>query len=178
MKDKKSIRLETRAKTLALSIEERLSASDAIFRKVTESDFFRSAKVVAAYISLPDEPRTDCFLRESCHGKRLVVPRVEGNEIRFYDYSPERMQRGAFGILEPSADAVLCPTAEIELMIVPGTAFTREGARLGRGGGFYDRFMAQPDFRAHTIGVCFSTRIVDSLPVESHDRFMDCVISD
>lgn len=162
-----------------MSDVERRTASAAIFGKVVETDYFRRAGTVALFMSLPDEPQTEDFLREMRHCKRLVVPRVsEGGVIDFYVYSPDRLQYGAFGIIEPSTDAEMCPVNEIDLIVVPGVAFTRDGCRLGRGGGFYDRFLGRSDLHAATIGICFDVQIVSSLPTEEHDRRVDMVITE
>lgn len=177
--DKKTLRIESKAKVLAMSDQQRRSASASIFGRLARTDIFARARVVALYMSLPDEPQTEYFLREMCHRKRLVVPRVcDDCTMRFFDYRPDGQQPGAFGIAEPDDDARPCPPEDIDLMVVPGTAFTREGARLGRGRGYYDRYMAQPQFRAATVGVCFGVQIVDALPVESHDLRVDAVITD
>lgn len=178
MSEKKNIRRESKAKVLALSPEQRREASAAIFRQVAESHYFRRARCVAAYISLSDEPQTEDFLAEICRLVRVVVPRVEGSFISFYDYRPDHLQRGAFGICEPDSDCTPCPVDQIDLAIVPGTAFTASGQRLGRGGGFYDRLLAHPDFRAATIGVCFDVQIVDRLPAEPYDRPVDMVVTE
>ena len=95
--------------------------------------------------------------------------------MNFYDIS-EGVSEGAFGIMEPIATTPIEPS-EIDVMIVPGVAFTRQGARLGRGKGFYDKYLSRNGFRAHTIGVCYPCQIVENLPTEEHDRVLDCVIS-
>ena len=71
----------------------------------------------------------------------------------------------------------MCSAADIDVMVVPGVAFTSVGDRLGRGKGYYDRYMAREGFRAQTIGVCYSCQLCDELPVEEHDRRVDRVIS-
>jgi 5-formyltetrahydrofolate cyclo-ligase len=82
-------------------------------------------------------------------------------------------------IHEPAfAQAHLVTPAEIKLMIVPGLAFTRDGHRLGRGGGFYDRYLALLPSTAVKIGVCFSVQIVPSLPAEPHDQHMNAIITE
>ena len=86
------------------------------------------------------------------------------------------MQVGSYGILEPQSGEP-CDASEIDVMIVPGVAFGRDGARLGRGKGFYDRYLARKGFRAESVGVCLDFQLFDTLPMEPHDRVMDCVIS-
>ena len=123
-----------------------------------------------------DEVSTDYALGAwSAMNKRIVVPRVEGDIMRFYDYSPERMQEGAFGIMEPMGDIEVTPE-EIDLIIVPARAFTRSGIRLGRGGGFYDKYMSQSTFRANKIGIAYECQIFDTLPYADHDIMVDTVV--
>ena len=82
---------------------------------------------------------------------------------------------GRFGILEPSAEAPV-PSGGWNIIIVPGVAFDRNGGRLGRGRGYYDRFLAQHRevFRA---GVCFDEQVIASVPCESHDLRMDALVT-
>ena len=103
-----------------------------------------------------------------------MVPRIEGEEMNFYDIS-EGLEKGSFDIMEPTSNTPIEPS-EIDVMIVPGVAFTRQGARLGRGKGFYDKYLSHSGFRAYTIGVCFPCQIVESLPTEPHDKTLDKVI--
>ena len=98
--------------------------------------------------------------------------------MRFYEYDPRTMRPGAFGIVEPGPEARLCEPRELDLVIVPGTAFTAAGARMGRGRGYYDKYLAQPEVHAVKIGVCYAHQLVGELPSEPHDVAMDCVITD
>ena len=104
-------------------------------------------------------------------GKVVVLPRVEGRQMHAVMGPPEVVS--AFGIPEPVGDAV--DPMSIDLVVVPGLAFTVDGHRLGQGGGFYDRFL--PTTRAATIAVCFSEQMVDELPFDDHDVVVDQVIS-
>lgn len=161
----------------ALSTAQREAFSRAIFRAVENHPRFRQAEVVAAFCALTDEPATEAVLRRWVeHGKRVAVPRVEGDTMRFFYYDPAKLQRGSFGIEEPSDEAELCPPAEIELMIVPGVAFTASGDRMGRGRGYYDKYLSQSDFRGYTIGVGYAHQLLPSLPTEEHDVRLDEVI--
>jgi 5-formyltetrahydrofolate cyclo-ligase len=84
---------------------------------------------------------------------------------------------GAFGIEEPTSTLEILPEA-IDLIIVPARAFTRQGIRLGRGGGFYDKYMSLPTFRAYKIGIAFECQIFDSLPHDPHDIAVEEVITE
>ncbi len=190
--DKPELRAAMKRRNRALAPDEKAAAAGRIFAAVEALPEFAQARCVACFCALPDEPPTAGALRRWSGSKRVVVPRVEGDTMRFYDYRPDALVRGAFGIDEPSvagmgasdcaaagslAEAVVreCPPEKLDLVVVPGVAFTRGGARLGRGRGYYDRYLSLPGLRAFCVGVCFAHQLVDALPVEPHDRAMDAV---
>ena len=167
-----------RQRNRTLTNEARLCASRIIFRQVENLERFAAVEVVGLYCALPDEPPTaEVIDRWRGLGKRVVVPRVEGDRMRFFDYNPATQVVGSFGIEEPGAEAVLCRPEEIELMVVPGVAFTAAGDRMGRGRGYYDKYLAQREFNAPTVGVCYRHQLVDALPTEPHDIRLDRVIA-
>lgn len=174
---KNELRARMRAWNRALPESERRSAAGRIFSRIGELPAFRAARCVALFCALPDEPPTAGVLRRWSRTRRVVVPRVEGDAMRFFDYNPERLVVGAFGIAEPAPNAVPCEPEAIDLLVVPGVAFTASGARLGRGRGYYDRYIAGTGLRAFRVGVCYAHQIVDALPVEPHDAAMDVVIA-
>ena len=173
MEDKKSIRAEVRRRIKLLSEADKGAAATAIFTKVEATDAFHKAECVALFVAMWDEvPTVETMERWRNMGKRVVVPRVEGDVMRYYDYHPDRMTVGAFGIIEPVGDDEVSADA-IDLMVVPARAFTLQGDRLGRGGGFYDKYMSLEGFRAVKYGVAFSCQIFDSLPTDPHDIPVD-----
>ena len=160
----------------ALDSRQRLRASAAIFSAVERLPEFRAARTVAVFAALPDEPATDEVLARWATTRRVVLPRVEGDAMRFYACRPDALVFGAFGILEPQGERP-CPAGEIDLVVCPGVAFTADGRRLGRGRGYYDRYLGDPAFRGFRVGVCYAHQLVDDLPVEPHDVRMDRVIT-
>lgn len=185
---KDELRRAMRQRNRSLSIEQKQRASERIFAAVEALPAFERARCVACFCALPDEPPTEAVLRRWSVDRRIVVPRVEGDTMRFYDYRPEALTCGAFGIAEPVVGedsrasgatdvsyCALCPPEAIDLFVVPGVAFTLDGARLGRGRGYYDRYLSQPALHACCVGVCFDHQLVVDLPVEPHDRGMDVV---
>lgn len=176
MDEKREIRREVRRRIGALSTEEKSRAAEQIFSSIETMESFRSAESVALFAAMNDEVPTAIALeRWPQMGKHIVVPRVEGDIMRFYDYSPNGMQRGAYGIEEPVGDEEFA-AGDIDLIIVPARAFTLRGERLGRGGGFYDKYMSQPAFRAAKIGIAFRCQIFDHLPCDKHDICVDSVV--
>ena len=173
MEDKKSIRAEVRRRIKLLSDAEKSAAAATIFAKVEAMEAFASAECVALFVAMWDEvPTVEVLERWRKMGKRVVVPRVEGDVMRYYDYHPDKMSVGAFGIIEPVGEEEVAADS-IDLMIVPARAFTPKGDRLGRGGGFYDKYMSLEGFRAVKYGVAFSCQIFDSLPTDPHDVPVD-----
>ena len=136
------------------------------------------ARVVMLYWPLPDEVDVRAFA-DACReaGKTVLLPVVKGEDIEVRRYEGrERMKAGAFGILEPQTELFVDLSA-IEVVYVPGVAFSSDGRRLGRGKGYYDRFLSLSQLReARRVGVCAAFRRVEDLPCEAHDVKMDEVI--
>lgn len=131
---------------------------------------------VLAFIGVGSEPDTEALIAELTERHCVALPRVEGDHMVAVRYDGDALAPGAFGIPEPAGPAI--DPATIDVVIVPGLAFTRNGRRLGQGGGFYDRFLplVRPD--CVTIGVCFREQVIDSVPSEPHDRILDVVLTD
>ena len=174
--EKKDLRKAMKRRNLVLCPEARAEASARIFAQVEAMPAFAAARTVALFVSLDDEPDTREALERWRATRRVVVPRVEGETMRFFRYDPATMRPGAFGIPEPGPEAESCDPAAIDLVAVHGTAFTASGARCGRGRGYYDRYLAQPGMRAVRIGICYRHQVVEVLPVEAHDVRMDAVV--
>ena len=172
--NKKAVRQMVRAEIAKLSKDAKMAISDSIFDTICHLEEVQNASTIALFVSLADEPQTATAIEQLSLHKRVVVPRIDGEEMEFYDIS-EGLERGAFGIMEPIASTPIEPS-EIDVMIVPGVAFTLEGARCGRGKGFYDKYISRSGFRAYTIGVCYPCQVVEELPTEPHDRVLDKVI--
>ena len=137
------------------------------------------ARCILLYMALPDEVPTQPLLDRWTGRKRLVLPRVAGQDLVLHEYLPGGLQEGYRGILEPSPDAPVVAPSEIDLAIIPGTAFAPFEAehafsRLGRGKAYYDRFL--PQLHCPTIGLCYSFRVVDKLPLDPWDRPLDRLI--
>ena len=134
-------------------------------------------KVIMLYSALPDEVPTQALMAELvAQGKTVLLPRVineKDMELRCYT-GPQDLYKGAYGILEPTGERYTDYEA-IDVAIVPGMAFDAEGHRLGRGKGYYDRFLSRVPY-LYKIGLCFSWQIVDHVPCDEHDMVMDEVI--
>ena len=173
--NKSTLRRAVRDRISTLTTSGKKALSTQIFSKIYKLEVVEKARVVALFASLPDEPQTATIIEQLAPHKRIVLPRIEGDEMEFYDIS-EGLHEGSFGIMEPSATEPVSPS-EIDVMIVPGVAFTTDGYRLGRGKGFYDKYLDSEGFRAYTVGVCFPCQIVDTIPTDPHDKSVELVVS-
>ena len=144
---------------------------------VLDESSLASAKVLA-FVGVGGEPDTRGLLRMLLQrGAVILLPRVVGEEMVAVRYDPQAsMQRGAYGI--PSPDGPSFDATMIDVVIVPGLAFTRDGRRLGQGGGYYDRYLPLLRDDCRTIGVCFGEQLVDDVPSEDHDRRVERVVTD
>jgi len=203
--EKKAIRAAMRRRLAEVSEAQRAAGAGEVFARIEELPVFARARTVALYNALPDElptaavierwrggnygsaalyPATVRHSREGGNllydksipsGKQIVLPCVDGEQRINSDVDGGTMREGCFGIGEPCGAAV--DPSEIDLMIVPGVAFDRLGHRLGRGKGFYDRFLAGNSTKVYTIGVCYPFQLLEILPCEPHDQPMDMVVT-
>ncbi len=123
----------------------------------------------AAYLAMPDEiDVTPLF--ERLPGWRWVLPRIEPDRhITFRDRTvPTELHR--FGMVQPVGEGVATPLHEIDVFLVPGLAFDATGARIGRGGGYYDRVLAQRRTDTQAVGVTTDSRVMTGVPVDDHDQ--------
>ena len=166
-----------RARRRALTPEEREHASKVICAKLINDDLisvavdpFDGGGAVAVYLATPDEIDLSDFIHEMLdRGVKVVAPRWNGKTYelsRLKRLAECDLRRGPMGILEP-AEAKIVKPSEVAAWIVPGLAFTIHGDRLGYGGGWYDRLMANA--KGFEIGVAHDFQIVENLPHEPHD---------
>lgn len=137
-----------------------------------------NADTLLLYSALPDEVPTQSLIDELvAQGKTVLLPRVVNDtemELRQYT-GMQDLQAGAFGILEPTGK-LFTDYEKIDVVVVPGMAFDKEGHRLGRGKGYYDRFLAKIR-NTYKIGLCFPWQLVDNVPTDEHDILMDEIMT-
>ena len=135
---------------------------------------------VAVYLAAPDEIDLADFIRDLLgRGVTVVSPRWNGTTYelaRMAGVSGDMLRRGPMNILEPAAAELVAPS-DVVAWIVPGLAFTTDGARLGYGGGWYDRLLASARTDSLKVGVAHEFQIVDDLPREPHDIRLDRVMT-
>ena len=156
---------------------EREGRSAAICREIAQHPAWLTARTVALFDSMLSEPALEMLWPSA--GKQFLLPRIEGEKLRLVKIeNPGQLGAPAFkgGYREPATGSDF--HGEIDLILVPGLAFTRAGARLGRGGGFYDRLLARLPPGTVRLGVCFAFQLVPALPLEPHDERLHGVVTD
>lgn len=162
----------------AVPFEEKLRRSELIMERVAAMPCFQKAKVVLLYWSMADEVQTHAFVERWWCEKTVLLPCVDGDNLRLRPYTgPECMTAGEqFGIGEPTGEE-WTDLDRIDMIVVPGVAFDREGNRMGRGRGFYDRLLKTAT-HAFKVGVAFDFQVIEAVPTEPHDVKMDTVVSE
>jgi 5-formyltetrahydrofolate cyclo-ligase len=180
---KAGIRASMRAMLAAMTPEERHTASSAACRRLVGLDAFRSASVVMLYMPMSSEvDTTSAALRCFQLGKVVCVPKVIWERKDMYavevnSIDDHYMEIDEHGIRTPRGGRLAVPES-IDLVVVPGLAFDAGGNRLGRGSGFYDRFLARLRPSASAIGLAFDAQIIDEVPVDERDVRVNRVVTD
>jgi len=143
---------------------------------------FERAKRIALYLALPDELPTDAVIELAYQAKKeVLVPRVvDEMRLEFVPLPPgEPLERGPFGVFEPIATRHADALRHGDLVLVPGVAFDRSGARLGRGAGYYDRSLGRARALGLVVwGLAYSFQLVDCVPQEAHDEMVAAVVTE
>ncbi|MFK7759166.1 MAG: 5-formyltetrahydrofolate cyclo-ligase [Phycisphaerales bacterium] len=178
----------------SMCMESRARLSSELCHQITSSDLFKQARTILVYASLPEEVSLDTLIVEGVNqSKTVCVPRMswgsktmEMVQIRNLDEDLEKIR---YGLRAPPEHLPPLPNAKITLALIPGLGFDRDGHRLGRGAGFYDRWIqSRRDLAQDTLGkskdcpitvmgVCFDQQIVDLVPTDEHDQQMDQVVT-
>ena len=174
MKSKSALRKEFKNRIQSLSSSERRTLENAALSNLEKNNLFLTAQTILSFWSLPDEISTHNFNEIWCERKQILLPVVVGDKLELRRFEGvEKMKKGAFGIMEPQGEA-FTDFDSIDLAIIPGVGFSPQGARLGRGKGYYDRLL--PNLRCPKIGLALPCQIADEIPTEEWDIFMDEVI--
>lgn len=174
--EKKKIRKEVLARRDALSKEERDRATCLITDRIVGHQWFYRAQTLLCFVSYGSEIPTGDIIEEALRkGKKVFVPRVEGENMNFYRIlSLEELTEGYRGIPEPDGTGEVyryCPGEQEEtLMLMPGVAFDSLRRRIGYGKGFYDRYLEdKEELQLHTIAIGFQCQLVEEIPQEERD---------
>lgn len=179
--EKAQARSEIKRRIAALSSGERFLKSTRIRMRLSSEHHYADARVVMLFSPMDDEVDTSPLIEAAlAAGKTVLLPKInertrEMAACPISDFAADTAS-GTYGILEPHGDPA--DVSAIDFCLVPARAFDRTGARLGRGAGYYDRFMADPRFRAFRCGIAFHEQILDEVPHEPHDLPVQMIVTD
>jgi 5-formyltetrahydrofolate cyclo-ligase len=180
---KAALRKTIQARLKSISPEDRVARSSEAGRRLMQLEAFRHASTVMMYMPMPREVDVTCLaLRCFQKGITVCVPRVvwarrDMSAVEVTSFDDQSMDLDDHGIRSPRDGRLILPTS-IDVVIVPGLAFDTHGNRLGRGGGFYDRFLARVGKSALKIGVAFDDQIIERVPTEPGDITVDVIVTD
>lgn len=180
--DKKELRKHMKDLRDSSSYEDKNRFDEAIYRKIINNEFYIKAKVIFIYVSFGSEADTHSIINHALkNNKTICVPKVinknEGMKAIKIN-SLEELSSSTLGILEPSNFSNEIQPSEIDLLIMPGLAFDINGGRLGYGAGYYDRFLKLIPDKAHKLGIAYKYQLLDNIPMDEHDMFIDEIITD
>ncbi len=172
MQEKKQLRNEIRERLKKIPKPLYEHYSYTIAQELYKDPLWQSASIIGITISIPPEVDTYQIIRTAwAEGKKIAVPKcfakekqMDFRELQRFD----QLESVYFGLLEPiETETVLVEKENIDLLIVPGLAFTQEGYRTGVGGGYYDRYLQH--YQGNTLSLAFQEQLVSSVPIEEHD---------
>nr|WP_285853540.1 5-formyltetrahydrofolate cyclo-ligase [Bacillus safensis] len=178
---KKELRLQTLAKLDQMSDEEFEQSIALLHEHLFQLPAWKQANTVALTMSRGKEVPTMPLIEKAWQeGKTVCVPTCfpETKEMTFYEYTPKtKMISRYFGLLEPDPlESAAIHKKTIDLIIVPGVCFDRQGYRIGYGGGYYDRYLA--DYHGETLALCLTVQQTEQIPAETHDIPVSIIVSE
>lgn len=177
--EKKSLRKEISARLKNISVEERVRLSNAAVEKFLANQIYKNSEVIMAYISTSEEIQLRGFLSTALADKKiLAVPFINGSEMHAALLpNIDALEVGVYGISTVKSNVrKIIDATEIDCVITPGLAFDIYKNRLGKGGGFYDKFLSRA-VNAKKVALAYDFQIVDKVPVEPHDWTVDVIIT-
>jgi 5-formyltetrahydrofolate cyclo-ligase len=178
--DKQQLRLNLLKVRKSMSVEEWRTHSMSICAHLLGSSLFTEAKTILAYFSFRQEAELSPLFADKKH--RWGFPRCVGDCLSWHyveKFDDNSLVPGAYGITEPHANTPKITATEVDLIIVPCVACDYQGYRLGYGGGYYDRFLASPDWaNKTTIGITFDFAFLPQIPIESWDKSLQNICTE
>ena len=177
--EKRVLRNKLKALEKTLSADYRQSSERSVIASLSRMESYKNAQSVCCFVGTAYEIDTRPLLLDALsNGTRLCVPRCIGRGVMDMRRvrSLDELAPGTMGILEPSADAEIVAASDIDFLVVPCLACDRRGNRLGRGGGYYDRFLSE--YGGASVMICREALLQDSIPMEPFDKTVPLVLSE
>ena len=151
-----------------LSQEQKQAMDRVLTERFLKHPFYQEAKTIATYLSFPHEFQTQELIKRMLKdGKKVLIPKTyPKGRMEFVVYHPQQLAKTSFGLLEPQGDLEVVDPSQIDLIHVPGLAFTTEGYRIGYGGGYYDRYLEH--FAGQSLSTIYPCQ-VQEFNSENHD---------
>lgn len=181
---KNTIRKEILYKRNELSMDDLMTKSKTIFRKLKTSPLYQNAQNIMIYIDFRNEVKTDLIIKDllNDHKKVIVpisIPKTKGMLLSRLIDPKKELAKGTYGVLEPKKEYIRKVNPDIlDLIIVPGVAFDNRGYRIGYGAGYYDRFFDKLSKDIPSIAICFDLQIVDKVPNDPFDLAVDYILTE
>jgi len=180
--DKKDLRHTLRGRLFALPQNQRRTESKQACQNLIATDEYKKASVVMLFLPLPHEVDTTAVILDAWqHGKIVAVPKVSWQQRHMIAVEITSLETGFTedrgGFKNPTTGVPIA-LEDIDLIVTPGLGFDHKGNRLGRAGGYYDRFFKLELLNATKCGFAFSQQIVESVPVNEHDERIDLLVTD
>ena len=165
---KSKLRKQVLQEMKAVPQKQKIAMDQALTERFLNHPVYHEAKVVATYLSFPHEFQTQGLIDQVLKdGKKVLIPKTyPKGRMEFVVYDPQQLKKTSFGLLEPQGDLEVVKPSQIDLIHVPGLAFTREGYRIGYGGGYYDRYLE--NFAGQSLSTIYPCQIQTFNP-DSHD---------
>jgi len=182
---KQALRQSIIAAREKLPASERMRSSRAVLDSICDLPAYRQAQMVLGYLNFGAELETDAWVQKALvDGKRVLLPRVNRatKQLDLYQINDlaQDVAPGSWGIREPLIERCIKEEVlgAIDLILLPGVAFTREGARLGYGGGFYDKLLARMPNQPTLVAGAFALQVIQEIPQEETDRKIDWLVTE
>jgi 5-formyltetrahydrofolate cyclo-ligase len=177
--NKKKVRQRIKSRLMEMTQEEHEELSKKIAENLYSLDEWKKAQTIGITISIPPEVPTVRIIEQAwSEGKEIAVPKCDpGNKTMEFKKitSFNQLESVYSGLLEPIEETDKATIEELDVLVVPGLAFSKEGYRLGFGGGYYDRFLSC--YRGDTLALTYELQLIDDLPMEVHDIAVDKLIT-
>lgn len=180
MLNKKDVRTQLLARRKAFTQKQVLRSSELVAKNILDSAAYKKAQVILGYLAFGRELSIDIVLEQALsHGKLLAIPHI----VSQTDFEAVRLSSmegfvlDRYGIRSVAEPVEVIDPKHIDLILVPGVAFARNGARLGMGAGYYDRFLLRAA-QAEIMGVAYEELLTEGLPMDEYDIYMQKIVTE